>query len=122
MPTKFYVVPIIVLLIALVGSYFALLRDESKRKSLMSEATARVTNTDVRRVTDPESGKEFSVDVLVTYEYEINGVRFEKNVRKSKVESSRFVPWGNAKVCYDPSNQETIQNAELFPLDHVCGN
>ena len=63
MPTKFYVVPIIVLLIALVGSYFALLRDESKRKSLMSGATARVTNTDVRRVTDPESGKEFSVDV-----------------------------------------------------------
>jgi hypothetical protein len=122
MPTKLYAIPLIVLLLALFGSYFAFLHESETRKRLSTEASAYVTNTNVRRTNDPEDGREKTLDVLATYEYEINGTRYEKSVRLSKFESSRFVPWGNATVCYDPADQNSIQNAELFPKDHVCGN
>jgi hypothetical protein len=119
---RLYVALVLLIGIAIVGSYLALRRDEQRRKNLESEATADIIGTEVRRLADPESGKEQSVDTLVTYSYSIDGKDFTKTVRIGKVAAARFIPWGKAKVCYDPKDIKTIEDAELFPTSHQCGN
>ena len=121
MPKKFYIIPLAILGIALVSSYFALLREKETLSRFSSEASATITETDVRRTADVETGKEQSVDVIIIFEYEIDGHRFERTVRKSKLDSSRFVPWGNAKVCYDATDLTSFEKAELIPASDKCG-
>ena len=121
MPRKIYIVPFVVLLLAAIGSYFAFRQDDQRRRTLTTEAVANVTKTEVRRAADPIDGKEGSIDIVVTFEYEINGQKYERTVRKSKAEALPFVPWGKAKVCYDPENINTITEGELFPTSFICG-
>ncbi len=116
-----YFLSILLLVGAIVGSYFAFIRDNYRRTSLKNEAQAEVINTEVRRTADPETGQERSVDTIVTFVYEIDGKKYERTVRKSKIESLAFVPWGKAKVCYDPANPKTIEEGELFPISYECG-
>ncbi len=122
MPRRIFIIPFVILTLAAIGSYFAFRLDGQRRRTLTTETLANVTKTEVRRAADPVDGKEESVDIVVTFEYEINGQRYERTVRKSKVESRSFVPWGKAKVCYDPADQLSIEKAELYSTDHVCGN
>ncbi len=120
-PKPVYFVSILLLIGAIAGSYFAFVRDNNRRAGLRNFVTAEVTNTEVRRTADPETGQERSVDTIVTFEYEIEGKKFERVVRKSRTESLAFVPWGKAKVCYDPANPKTIEEGELFPASYECG-
>ena len=83
---------------------------------------ASVISTEVRRSVDPESGKEGSADIIVSFEYEIEGRKYERTVRMSKTEAIPFIPWGKAQVCYDPTNPKTIEESELFPERFVCGD
>ena len=106
---------------AIAGSYFALVRDNHHRTGLTKEVPAEVIKTEVRRTADPETGQERSVDTIVTFVYEIDERKYERVVRKSKIESLAYVPWGKAKVCYDPTNQKTFEEGELFPLSYECG-
>lgn len=120
-PKPVYFVSILLLIGAIAGSYFAFVRDNNRRAGLRNFVTAEVTNTEVRRTADPETGQERSVDTIVTFEYEIEGKKFERVVRKSRTESLAFAPWGKAKVCYDPANPKTIEEGELFPASYECG-
>jgi hypothetical protein len=116
-----YLLILTVIVLAAIGSYFSFLRDDQRRIGLTSEVEANVTNTEVRRRVDPESGKEVSVDIIVNFDYEIDGRKYQRTVRKSKTKAVPFTPWGKAKVCYDPSNLKTIEEAELFPVSFRCG-
>lgn len=121
MPKKLYAIMLSILGLAMIGYYFAFLREEKRNSKLSAEVPAVVTATTNRRTSDPETGQERSVDVLVNFKYEIDGVKYEKTTRKSKIESLAFIPWERAKVCYDPNDLTTIENAELFPSNHKCG-
>lgn len=110
-----------ILAICVIGSIFAFINENRGRSKLSSEASARITRTDVRRDVDPETGKEFSKDVLVTFDYEIHGIRYTRTVRKGKVESLAFIPWGKAKVCYDHDDPTSHGKAFLIPNDGKCG-
>lgn len=57
---------LVLIILAALGAYFSFLRDSQRRKGLTSEVLANVTNTEVRRSTDPESGKESSADINVS--------------------------------------------------------
>ncbi|MGH9948776.1 MAG: hypothetical protein ACRD6X_16505 [Pyrinomonadaceae bacterium] len=81
LPRKIYVFIGAVIVAAIVGSYFALMRDVDRHKALRMEAEARILKTEVRRTNDPETAKELSVDTIVTFEYEI-----DINVTKSRYE------------------------------------
>lgn len=120
-PKLVYFISILILGSAIAGSYFALMRDNHRRTSLKNDAPAEVIKTEVRRTADSETGQEGSVDTIVTFVYEIEGRKYERVVRKSKIESLAFVPWGKAKVCYDPANPKTIEEGELFPVSYECG-
>ena len=120
-PKAVYYFAIFVLVGAIAGSYFALMRDNRRRTNLKDEASAEIVKTEVRRTADPETGKEGSVDTIVTFVYKIDGRKYERIVRKSKTESLAFVPWGKAKVCYDSANPKTLEEAELFPVSYECG-
>ncbi len=113
---------LVLLMVAIVGAYFAFLRDVRRQKLLTVEAPAKVTKTDVRHTVDPETGMQRIEDTLVTFEYEIDGRKYERITRLGKVAASAFIPWGDAKVCYAPSDPKTIDNAELFPKSYVCGS
>ena len=120
-PKAVYFIPVLILVSAIAGSYFALIRDNHRRTGLTKDVPAEVIKTEVRRTADPETGQERSVDTIVTFVYEIDGRKYERVVRKSKTESLAFVPWGKAKVCYDPANSKTIEEGELFPVSYECG-
>lgn len=116
---RFYLVLLSFVFVLIVAAYFAFRRDVDGRKSLTTETPARITKTDVRRGTGLEDSKEYSVDTIVKYEYKIDGRTYQQTIRKSRMEALPFLPWGNAKVCYDPSDPDS---AELFPLTHKCGS
>lgn len=121
LPAKLYIIVLSFLAVCLGGSYFSLIKENRHRARFSCEAQATITRTDVRRDVDPETGKEFSKDVLVTFEYEIDRNKYTRTERKSKVESLGFVPWGNAKVCYDPNDRKTHEKALLTPANQKCG-
>lgn len=118
---RVYFIPLLILVSAIAGSYFALIRDNHRRTGITKDVPAEVIKTEVRRIADPETGQERSVDTIVTFLYDIDGRKYERVVRKSKTESLAFVPWGKAKVCYDPANRNTIEEGELFPVTYECG-
>ena len=120
-PKAVYFLSTLIFCGAIVGSYFAFIWDNIRRTSLKNYAPAQVINTEVRRTADPETGQERSVDTIVTFVYEIDGRKYERLVRKSKTESLEFLPWGKAKVCYDPASPKTIEEGELFPVSYECG-
>src|SRR5687768_5473518 len=97
LPKTVYLVIVRVLLAAVVGAYFAFLRDARRRKTLNTEAPATITGTEVRHRVDPETGQRFVLDTIVTFEYEINGRKFERVTRMNKLRASSFIPWGEAK-------------------------
>ena len=119
-PKPIYFLPFVILITAIAGSYFAFLRDDHRRSSLTKGVPANVIKTEVRRTNDPETAKETTVDTIVTFAYEIDGRKYERTVRKSKTESLGFIPWGKAKVCYDPANIKTVEEGELFPDSYDC--
>lgn len=118
---RVYFIPLLILVSSIAGSYFALIRDNHRRTGITKDVPAEVIKTEVRRIADPETGQERSVDTIVTFLYDIDGRKYERVVRKSKTESLAFVPWGKAKVCYDPANRNTIEEGELFPVTYECG-
>lgn len=120
LPRKIWVILFLLIVMLLLGSYFAFRKETERRKGLIREVPANVTKTDVRRSADPETGQERSVDVIVSYEYEVDGRNYEKTTRMSRTESLSFIPWSTAKVCYDPENPKTIEEPQLFPNSHEC--
>ena len=119
--TFVYLVCLVTVALALAGAYFTLKSDSAKDRLRDTEAPARIENVDVRRATDPVFGDEDTVDVTVTYSYDVAGEKYRRTRRLSKSEAQPFVPWGNAKVCYTPTDQRSIEEGKLFPSDHRCG-
>jgi hypothetical protein len=121
LPRRFYLLILLLLAAAVVGSYFAFLRDRRRHKTLAREVPAKITKTEVRHDIDPETGVRRLKDTIVTFEYEINGQRYERVTRIGRVAASSFVPWDFAKVCYDPLDIKAVENPELFPKGYNCG-
>lgn len=121
LPRKLYFIALVVLFAAAVGAYFAFLRDLRRQQNLSAEADAKITKTDIRHSVDPETGMQRIEDTIISYEYEIDGRKYARTIRMGKVAASSFIPWGEAKVCYNPSDSKTIENAQLFPKQSECG-
>ena len=121
MPRNAYWLILVVILVLGVGYYSWLLRENDLSKRLTIGAPATVTRTEVIRYVDPIFGNETLANIDVTYQYVVDGQRYERTVRMSKFEASAFIPWGDAKVCYDPADRATIEKAALFPPTFSCG-
>lgn len=121
LPRKAWFALLLLLVVLMILSLFAFLRDAEARKVLTAELPANIKKTDVRRTSDPETGQERSVDVIVTFEYEFDGQKQEGETRLSRTESLVFIPWGKAKICYDPADRKSIEKPQLFPPTHQCG-
>lgn len=121
LPLKIYAFLFGVIAVVALGAYISFLRDDQLKKGLTSAVPARVTNTEVRRLTDPETGMDRAVDVIVSFEFVLNGQKYQQVVRMNKTAAIPFIPWGDAKVCYDPGDPKTIEKARLFPASFVCG-
>lgn len=121
LPRILYLLVLAFLVAGVIGAYFAFLRDIRRQKTLTAEAPAKITKTDVRHSIDPETGMQRIEDTIVSFEYEVDGRKYARIIRMGKVAASSFIPWGEAKVCYDPSDTKTIENAELFPKQFECG-
>lgn len=85
-------------------------------------ASATIEKVDVQRAVSPDFGKESTVGVIVTFSYRIDEHAYERRIALDPAESARFAPWGQAKVCYDPEDIKTIDNARLFPAGYSCGS
>ena len=121
MPRNAYWLILVVILLLGVGYYSWLLRENDRSKRLTIDATATVTRTEVIRYVDPVFGNETSAYIDVTYQYVIDGRTYERTVRLGKSEAAAFIPWGAAKVCYDPADRATIEKAALFASSFNCG-
>jgi hypothetical protein len=122
LPNSIYLVVIFGLVLVVAFSLVSFIRRADNQKSHTSETEALILKTDVRRGNDPETGKEITVDTIVTYEYEVAGKRYERTTLMNRPRASLFVPWKNGKVCYDPNDPKTLEVGELFPPGHICGN
>ena len=112
---------VILLAVAFGGTYVANRRDGEKLRLLTEEVPATIENVDVQRSVSPVFGNEYTVGVIVTYIYEVDGHLYERKAKLNQSEASQFVPWSTGKVCYDPHNNETIENPTLFPARYRCG-
>ena len=121
LPKGIYLLIFIVIALSILGYYSWHSRETRQLKRLTTEAPAAVTHTEVIRYVDPIFGNERSHDTDVSFEYEIAGMKYQRTVRMSKTEAQLFVPWGAAKVCYDPFDRKTIEQAAVFPSGYVCG-
>ncbi|MEP6703656.1 MAG: hypothetical protein ABJB34_02510 [Acidobacteriota bacterium] len=102
-----YVVAFLTITVALGGAWVAFKRDDAANARLTSEATATIENVDVRRAVNPIFGNEYTVDVAVTYKYEIDKQEYHQTARLSRSEAAAFTPWSTAKVCFDPGDEAT---------------
>ena len=119
---KIYSISFVAIVLAFVGSYFAFIRDSVENAKLTTETEAAIENVDVRRAVNPIFGNEVTVDVSVTYKYTIDAREYRQTTRLSESEAGAFVPWGVAKVCFDPNDQRSIAEGKLFPRTHTCGD
>jgi hypothetical protein len=110
------------ILFALIGAYFAFLREGKLNKKLTHETTARIDNVDVVRAVDPIFGSEYTAKTVLAFSYQIGERRYQRKAELSRSEAEQYVPWSIAKVCYEPTNFETIENPKLFPSSHQCGD
>jgi hypothetical protein len=108
--------------IAVAGAYFAFQGDSIRNDRLTVESVATIESVDVRRGVDPIFGNEYTVDVSVTYRYEVDGHEYRGMTRLSRAEAESFVPWRTAKVCFEPGNFTTVEHPKLFPPNYNCGD
>jgi hypothetical protein len=87
----------------------------NKRKS--AGAVAHIIDTYERRGGSPGQTAEVQ-DVIVDYEYTVNGHQYRDNVKLSGKTGLLFQKGQEAKVCYEPDNPA---NAELYASDYSCG-
>lgn len=108
-------------MIAIALGYAAFRRELHKQRGLTSAAVAKIEKVEVQRTVDPVFGNERTAGILVFYSYDVDGAKYERQVRLSSAEGDAFVPWSTAKVCYDENDPSTISNGKLFPPKHTCG-
>ncbi len=116
-----YFIAVIVITGSLAIAYLVTIRDQNADLRLTSEAFAKIENVDAIRGYQPVDGFEYSVAVDVVFSYTINERQYKRTVRMKKVEASQFIPWEKGKICYDPSDERTVENARLFPASYKCG-
>jgi hypothetical protein len=107
--------------LGIIGAYFAFRSDLARNHSLTKESMATIENVDVQRAVNPASGAEQTVGILVQYRYSVNGLDYRRTTTMSSLAAERFIPWGTAKVCYDPENLNTVEAGKLFPPTYKCG-
>jgi hypothetical protein len=103
------------------GIYLQFLQSQDKLKRLTKTAPAKIEKVDVIRYVDPVFGKEGTAYLEVSFAYTIDQTAYEGHTKMNGVSGQQFVPWNDAKVCYDPLDPTTIADPELFPSQYSCG-
>jgi hypothetical protein len=106
----------------LIGLYFGFRNAESNRHRLTSSASAKIENVDVVRAVSPDSGKEYTAFVTVRYSYIIDTVSYTHTTKMDPAKAALFIPWDDARVCFDRSDKATIEGGKIFPKDFPAAN
>lgn len=109
------------LLLGLTGIYLGYRDRVEKRTRLKNEAPAKIDNVETVRFVDPVFGNERTAHVVVSFSFSVDNIRYQGVVKMDSAEAAQYMPWSNAKVCFDPSDPTTITEAILFPSAHACG-
>ncbi len=88
---------------------------------LNTEAPAKIDHVETVRFVDPVFGNEKTAYVVVSFSFSVDNIGYQRVVKMDSAEAAQYVPWSNAKVCFDPSDPTTITEASLFPTAHACG-
>lgn len=105
----------------IIGLYVELQLQSEKRKNLVAEIPAKIENVEIIRAVDPIDGRETTAFIDVTFTYSADGQTYRRIKRMSRLEASQFVPWSEAKVCYDLGDPTTVDVPEFFPSTYQCG-
>lgn len=101
--------------------YVQSLRIIEKHRRLTSSTPAKIEKVDVIRSVNPVFGNEGTAYIEVSFTYTIDEISYNRRTKMSSDSGRQFVPWNEAKVCYDPSDPTTITEPELFPSQYLCG-
>jgi len=106
------------LLIAICGGLIAYRQQSMRDSRKTAGAVANIIDTYERR--GGSLGQSADVqDVIVDYEYTVNGRQYRDNVKLSGKTGLLFQKGQEAKVCYEPGNPA---RAELYASDYSCGD
>jgi len=103
-----------------IGFFANYFRDREKLSFLTHETPAKIEKVDVQRSVSPVFGNEATSGVVVTFTYQIDERSYDRRVWLAPADATQFTPWGSAKVCYDPDDKKTIEEARLFPASYIC--
>jgi len=106
------------LLIAICAGIIAYRQKSMTNRRKSAGAVAHIIDTYERRGGSPGQTAEVQ-DVIVDYEYTVNGRQYRDNVKLSGKTGLLFQKGQEAKVCYEPDNPA---NAELYASDYSCGD
>lgn len=110
---------LVVITVVGAASFFAFREDEKRHQRLTTEVPADIIDVYDKRGTNPQTGATGGiVNVLVKYQYVIDGKGYSRNVTVGGEIGKSYNVGQPAKVCYNPRNQE---EAELFPSNYKCG-
>ena len=106
------------LLIAICAGVIAYRQKSMTNRRKSAGAVAHIIDTYERRGGSPGQTAEVQ-DVIVDYDYTVNGRKYRDNVKLSGKTGLLFQKGQEAKVCYEPDNPA---NAELYASDYSCGD
>ena len=95
----------------------ALRQRRMTNKHVTVSAVAHIIDTYERRTGSTGQSAEVQ-DVIVDYEYTVNGRQYRDNVKLSGKTGQLFRKDQDAMVCYDPDDPA---DAELYASDYSCG-
>lgn len=101
-------------------AFYSFILKESDEQKLLNEAKAEIVKVEpkISRESDGMSVSDKIQTFTVTYRYELNEQKIERNEDLSRNAYKIFKVGENAKVCYNPQNPSEIK---LFLNSHICG-
>lgn len=101
-------------------AFYSFILKETSEQKLLSEARAEIVKVEpkISRESDGMSVSDKIQTFTVTYRYEMNGQKIERNEDLSRNAYKIFKVGENAKVCYNPQNPS---ETKLFLNSHICG-
>lgn len=118
--TKLQIGAVVFIGFVILIAFYSFILKETGEQKLLNEAKAEIVKVEpkISRESDGMSVSDKIQTFTVTYRYEINGQKIERNEDLSRNAYKIFKVGENAKVCYNPQNPSEIK---LFLNSHICG-
>jgi len=118
--TKLQIGAVVFIGFVILIAFYSFILKESDEQKLLNEAKAEIVKVEpkISRESDGMSISDKIQTFTVTYRYELNEQKIERNEDLSRNAYKIFKVGENAKVCYNPQNPSEIK---LFLNSHICG-